>query len=149
MMFQGRVWKDGTFWLAEMELADVMTQGRTRKEALAMLGDALGSLVNRKGFDVVVEGTGEDVLVKASDPAALIALAFKRQREKHGLSLADVAKALGQTSRNSYARYERGTSVPTLDKIDELFRAVAPERPVVLSMRPRAAASGRKLSRAS
>jgi hypothetical protein len=39
---------------------------------------------------------------------------------------------LGAKSRNAYARYERGTSVPTLDKLTELLQAVAPGHDFVL-----------------
>lgn len=138
MMFAGRIWKDGAFWLAEVALADVMTQGRTRREAAAMLGDAIEALVNRPGFAVRVDDLGgEDVMVQASEPAALVARALKRQREKSGLSLADVARTLNQTSRNSYARYEQGVAVPSLGKIDELFRAVAPGTPLTLGVHAR------------
>jgi len=31
MMIAGRLWKDGTWWLAESEIADVYTQGRSRR----------------------------------------------------------------------------------------------------------------------
>lgn len=145
MMFVGRIWKDGSFWLVEVGFADVLTQGRTRREAVAMLGDAIESLVNKPGFSVAVTDLGgEDVLVKASEPAALVALALKRQREKSGLSLADVARALNQASRNSYARYEQGTSIPSIEKIDELFRAVAPETPIIIGMRARTLPSRRR-----
>jgi transcriptional regulator with XRE-family HTH domain len=39
---------------------------------------------------------------------------------------------LGVKSRNAYARYEQGVSVPTVEKLDELLRAVAPGRDLVL-----------------
>ena len=57
---------------------------------------------------------------------------LRRQRERSGLSLAEAAARLGAKSRNAYARYEQGTSVPTLDKLTELLQAVAPDtfRPV-------------------
>lgn len=138
MQFIGRVWRDGAFWLSELALADVMTQGRTRRSAIAMLGDAVEALVNRPAFRVAVADLGgEDLLVSATVPEALISLALKRQRERHGLSLAEVARALNQASRNGYARYERGTSVPTIAKLDALFGAVAPGMPVVMGMHAR------------
>ncbi|MHB1847073.1 MAG: helix-turn-helix domain-containing protein, partial [Deltaproteobacteria bacterium] len=45
-------------------------------------------------------------------------------REAHGLSLAEVSRRLGQRSRNAYARYEQGLSVPTIDKLEKLLSAV-------------------------
>jgi predicted RNase H-like HicB family nuclease len=41
MRFHGRVYKDGKFWLAEVPILDAMTQGHTRKEALAIVKDLL------------------------------------------------------------------------------------------------------------
>jgi transcriptional regulator with XRE-family HTH domain len=57
---------------------------------------------------------------------------LRRQREKSGLSLAEAAERLGAKSRNAYARYERGTSVPTVEKLTELLEAVAPGQDFVL-----------------
>jgi len=44
---------------------------------------------------------------------------------------------LGAKSRNAYARYEHGASVPTIEKLDELLRAVSPDRDFVLRSSPR------------
>jgi hypothetical protein len=48
--FEGRIWKEGKHWLVEVPILDLMTQGRTRKEALTMVIDAMESLANQKGF---------------------------------------------------------------------------------------------------
>ena len=82
MRFCGKVYKDGKFWLTEVPILDAMTQGHTRKEALAMIEDLLESL--------------------------------------------------GARSRNAYARYEQGTSMPGLDKLTELYQAVAPGKEIVI-----------------
>lgn len=97
-----------------------------------MLADAIELLANRKKFVVRVTARGKTVMVAANDSGALVALALRRQREKHGLSLADVSARLGATSRNAYARYEQGRSVPTIEKLGELFHPVAPEAPLIL-----------------
>ena len=127
----------GAWWAAEAPVAGVYTQGRSRKDAAAMLVDAFESLINRPGFKVTVidEGTGDQVFIEANKPAALAAYVLKYQREVHGLSLAQVAKSLGALSRNAYARYEQGESVPTLDKFAELLRAVAPEVTLLIGTR--------------
>ncbi len=132
MRFCGKVYKDGKFWLAEVPILDAMTQGRTRNEALTMIGDLLESLLNRPGFVVTVFRKNGDLEVTSSDPRGLISLFLRRQRERSGLSLAQVAERLGAKSRNSYARYEQGTSMPGLDKLTELYQAVAPGRDLVL-----------------
>jgi len=133
MRFYGRVYKDGKFWLAEVPILDAMTQGHTRKEAYAMVEDLLETLVNRPGFSVTVHpGKHGDFEVSATDPRVLIGLLLRRQREMSGLSLSQAAERLGAKSRNAYARYERGTSMPSLEKLSELYRAVAPGRDIVL-----------------
>jgi len=49
MRFSGKIYKDGKFWLAEIPILDLMTQGRTKKEAYEMVADMLEYLVNYKG----------------------------------------------------------------------------------------------------
>jgi transcriptional regulator with XRE-family HTH domain len=66
---------------------------------------------------------------------------LRRQREKHGLSLAEVARRLGARSKTAYARYEQGRSVPTVEKLFELLAAVAPGEEFVLQQSPRSRAA--------
>ena len=88
MRLHGCVYQDGKFWLAEVPLLDAMTQGRTRKEALAMVADLLETLANRPGFSVQVHlGTHEVFEVRAADTRGLMSLVLRRQRERSGLSL--------------------------------------------------------------
>ncbi len=133
MRFYGRVYKDGAFWLAEAPILDAMTQGRTRKEALSMVEDLIETLAGRPGFSVKAHpGKDGDFEVSSSDTRGMISLLLRRQRERSGLSLAEAAERLGAKSRNAYSRYERGTSVPTLEKLNELLQAVSPGRDFVL-----------------
>ncbi len=133
MRFYGKVYKDGKFWLAEVPLLDAMTQSHTRKGAFVMVKDLLETLVNRPGFSVTVHpGKHGDLEVSSNDPRGLISLFLRRQRERSGLSLSEAAVRLGAKSRNAYARYERGTSMPSLEKLTELYQAVAPGKDIVL-----------------
>ncbi|MGB5159747.1 MAG: helix-turn-helix transcriptional regulator [Thermoanaerobaculia bacterium] len=133
MRFSGRVWKDGSHWLAEVPLFEALTQGRTRREALEMIEDWFASMVDRPGFSVEALSTGEDEFeVTSTDLKSMISLLLQRRRQESGLSLADAAERLGVKSRNAYARYERGDSVPTIEKLDQLLKAISPDRDVVL-----------------
>src|SRR5258708_6869670 len=58
MRFEGKLTRDGRFWLAEIPLLDAMTQGRTRKEALEMIGDWLETMIDRRGFRAGVHPRG-------------------------------------------------------------------------------------------
>src|SRR5207302_9971437 len=75
MTFSGNVYRDGRFWLAEIPALDAMTQGRTRKQALAMVADWLESMVNREDFRAEVRprkaGTFE---ISGNDLGAMLAL---------------------------------------------------------------------------
>ena len=71
--------------------------------------------------------------LKAIILRALTAFLLRRARQRAGLSLAQIAECLGATSINAYARYEQGRSVPTIQKLSELFAAVMPHRDLVLA----------------
>ena len=125
MRFEGRIWKDGRDWLVEVPMLDLMTQGRSRKQALAMIVDAIDSLANKQHFRATVHRIDDDrIEVGSNDAGLLTALMLRRQREAHGLSLAEVSRRLGQSSRNAYARYERGASTPTIDHLQKLISIV-------------------------
>lgn len=133
MRFHGKLSRDGKWWLAEVPVFDAMTQGRTRREALEMIADWFATMVNRKGFSVQVHATGKvEFEVGSENARTMIAFLLRRQRQHSGLSLAQVAERLGAKSRNAYARYEQGISVPTVEKLDELLRAIAPDREIVV-----------------
>jgi predicted RNase H-like HicB family nuclease/DNA-binding XRE family transcriptional regulator len=134
MRFTGRISKDGKFWLTEIPILDLMTQGRTKKEAYLMVADMIETMVNREGFKVTVYKVAKDTFeVGADEPRHMIGLLLKRKREISGLSLAQVAKRLGMSSRNAYARYEQGKSIPTVEKLNKLFYAVSPDTDLVIN----------------
>jgi len=98
-----------------------------------MIKDAIDALADADGIDVDVHpGKGEHFEVSSADEGAMIAFLLKRQRQMHGLSLADVSARLGRKSRNAYARYEQGKAVPTIAKLSELLKAVNPDGELVL-----------------
>ena len=133
MRFAGRVFKLGRYWAIEVPILTVVSQGRTKKEAFAMIADAIETLVNKPHFKIhVFPGKGEYFEVGASDESILTAFLLRRERTKAGLTLAQVAHKLGSKSINSYARYEQGRSVPTVPKLSELLSAVTSKKDFVL-----------------
>jgi predicted Rdx family selenoprotein len=132
MRFEGRVSKDGKLWLAGIPAFDALTQGRTKREALAMAKDLIETMAAATGFEVTVyPGTRGTFEIGANRTGILLALLLRRQREREGLTLAETAKRLGQRSRNAYARYEQGKAMPTVEKLEQLLRAIAPEQRIV------------------
>ena len=132
MRFPGRIKKDGRFWLAEIPAFDAITQGRTKREAFAMAEDLIETMADTQGFRAVVYPTGgASFEIGANRLGALVALLLRRQRERQGLTLAEAAERLGQRSKNAYARYEQGRARPTVEKLEELLRAIAPDQRIV------------------
>jgi hypothetical protein len=132
MLVEGRVWREKTLWLIELPLLDVMTQGKSKKDALNMIIDAISVLVNKKGFEIsVLETGGDSFYLSTQNDNELISLILKRQRSKEGLSLEEVKKRINASSRNAYARYEKGSTKISMSKFLELFHAIT-NRDIIL-----------------
>ncbi len=137
MRFEGRVWRDkgSRYWLVEVPLLDVMTQGTSRQNACLMIAEAIECLMNKRGFKVDVRPVdGESISVGANREGMMVALMLRRQREAHRLTLAEVTRRLGQKSPNAYARYEQGKSLPTVEKLGKLLKAIDPELDPILKV---------------
>ena len=134
MEMEGRIWKDGKFWLVEIPALDAMTQGKTRKEALAMIEDLVLEMTRDyfedemdKDFSVsVIDYKKEAIGVTASDNRLFLALSLRRQREKSGSTVREASARLGSKSPNAYAQYERGKTSISIDKYEELLTAANP-----------------------
>jgi mRNA interferase HicA len=128
IMFRGYVHKDGKFWMIEVPDLDLMTQGHTKDEAYEMLVDLLKTATNRKGFRAdIARHRNNTFLLRGRDEQSerdLIALLLKRQRARAGLSLSDMARLLKAKSKNAYARYEHGESVPSTILMERMLRVM-------------------------
>lgn len=134
MRFCGRIYRDGNYWLAEIPTLEYLTQGRSRQEALEMIGDLIETMVDKDNFVAQVHAAkGDRFEVGSDDVNALVALLLQRKRELSGLSLAEAAERLGISSRNAYARYEQGKAAPTIEKLCQLLHAVSPEEDLVIA----------------
>jgi DNA-binding XRE family transcriptional regulator len=127
MIFEGRLYKSGKYWIAEIPALDAMTQGTTQAEAITMIKDWLVTAVDRRGFKALVSNFKKEILyVETNENAAVMALLLQRQRQKNGLTVREAAKRLGLKSHNAYAQYERGKSEPSLSKLEEILAALSP-----------------------
>lgn len=134
MELEGKVWKDTNKpgWLVEVPCIHVMTQGKTRKDALFMIADAVKLLMEdafeEEKFDIIVTPYGKNLFgISCSNSTLLLAFALKRERELNRVSIREAAKRMGSNSPNTYARYEKGKVQPTIKKYDELLHAVNPK----------------------
>jgi len=134
MELEGKIWKSGKFWLVEVPCLDVMTQGKTREEALFMIGDAIKELMGSyfekevgKDFEITVtDYKKEGIGVSANDTKLLLAFSLRRQREISGSTVKEAAERLGSKSPNAYAQYEKGTISVSIDKFEDLLEAANP-----------------------
>ena len=134
MRLAGLVFRSGKYWVIEVPILGIVTQGRSKKDAYDMIVDAIESLVNKQEFKVeVFPGEKSYFEIGSEDVATMIAFLLRRQRMKHGLTLVEVSKRLGAKSFNTYARYEQGRSVPTIDKFNLLLSALSEDNDFVLT----------------
>ncbi len=133
MRFAGRVAREGKWWAIEVPDLGAFSQGKTKQEAYAMIRDAIESMVGSPDFTVDVHpGKSGYFEVGSSEDTTLLAFFLRQQRGLSGKTLEQVVRDLGQTSVNAYARYEQGASVPTVEKLTELLRALEPDADFVL-----------------
>lgn len=122
MRIQGNIYKDGKFYLVEIPALNCITQGKTKDDALDMAADWIENFASNMEFDAHwVSKRDGSFAIETDDSAALLSLMVARQRTKQGLSLRDMAKQLGVSSRNSVAAYERGKVEPTFKKVQDIL----------------------------
>ena len=131
---EGKIWKDGKFWLVEVPALDAMTQGKTRKETLAMVEDLIFEMaksyfedeIDKDFYITVIDYKKNIVGITASNNKLFLALSLRRQREKSGSTVREASERLGSKSPNAYAQYERGKTSISVDKYEELLIAANP-----------------------
>lgn len=91
MELEGRFWKDGRWWLIEIPCLNVVTQGKTKKDALMMIQDAVFELMTSyfnvlsKGFQLsIYEYKGSCFGLTSNDNKLLLSFLLIRQREGNG-----------------------------------------------------------------
>lgn len=134
MEIEGKVWKEGKFWLVEIPSLDAMTQGKTRKNALAMTKDLVFEMMQSyftdeldKDVKISINDYKKDVIgITTGETKLLLALTLRRQREKSRSTVQQAAKRLGSKSPNAYAQYEKGETNITIEKFEHLLIAANP-----------------------
>lgn len=136
MRLEGLIWKDKKtkYWVAYVPLLEISTQGTSRKNALAMVEDAIQLEAETRGLRAHAElmKRGGGFTVRSNDPDALVAFMLRRQRTSHGLTVREVARRLKSNSPSAYAQYEQGKRTPSLGKLLALLQAIDPNLQPVL-----------------
>lgn len=135
MELEGKVWKHKNHWLVEVPSLNIMTQGKTKKEALFMIEDAIMEYVKFyfeseiEYFELHVKDYKKSIIgISANNNKLLLALSLRKQREKSGLTVREVSERLGSKSPNSYAQYEKGRTRISLDHYEKLLQAANPNQ---------------------
>lgn len=139
MELEGRVWKDGRWWIIEIPCLNITTQGKTKKDAFFMIQDAVLELMKvyfnalHKGFKITVHDYKRGNFgLTSNDSKLLLSFLLIRQREESGLTVRDVAKRLSSKNPNSYAQYEKGIINFSIDQYEKLMHAINPSRTRIL-----------------
>jgi len=135
MELEGRIWKNKKHWLVEVSSLNIMTQGKTRQEALFMIKDAIMEYIRYyfgsevAGFELEVQDYKKSVIgIMANNNKLLLALSLRKQREKSGSTVREVSERLGSKSPNAYAQYEKGRTRISLDQYEKLLHAANPSQ---------------------
>lgn len=139
MELEGKIWKSKKQWLVEVSSLNIMTQGKTRKEALFMVEDAIMEYMKYffeseiEGFELHVNDYKESIIgISANNNKLLLALSLRKQREKSGSTIREVSERLGSKYPNLYAQYEKGKTRISLDQYEKLLQAANPNQHRVL-----------------
>ena len=135
MKFQGKLIKDGRWWVVDIDILKIGTQGRTKKEAYEMAKDALEMCIEQPGFVVDIQpGRDNTFTISSNDDRLLAAFALKQHRHFNGLSIREVAKRIGSKSPTAYSRYEQAKTRLSLDKFSQLMSAIDPALEPVITL---------------
>lgn len=137
MKIEGKLEKKAgeKIWGVDIPEIGIFTQGRTKKEACKMAKEAIELVVDLEEFEVTIEPAQNNILfILPNKIGPILAMILRQKRIDNGLSVRDVARRLGQSSPNSYGRYENGKSIPTIEKFEELLAAIDPDSSSILKV---------------
>jgi predicted RNase H-like HicB family nuclease len=126
MIFEGKIWKEEElFWLVEIPLLSLMTQGTSQENALDMLKDAFQSLIGED--EVAIKTTllsTDGILLEVEDTLHVLPVVLQRLRLTSEMSLKETSISIGQDSKNAIARYEQGKACPSVEKFQQILAAL-------------------------
>ena len=133
MMIPGTLTKVRGGWVAACHALGAYSEGKTRAEAAEMLANAVLCVVDRDDLEVTVTETGKidgttvGVSIDSKTPGVLVAYMLLVQRELAGLSLAEVARRVGDVNASACAAYEQGKREPSISTLQKIMAVVAPK----------------------
>ncbi|MCY4643780.1 MAG: helix-turn-helix transcriptional regulator [Bacteriovoracales bacterium] len=134
MIVQGRYHRIGNQWVAEIPLLSILISSPPGKEKESLIG-SIEKLAHdaRMDIDLIKNAEENKFFFKVKNTDQFLPIILKRTRLAKKLSIAEVAKKLGHSSRNSYAQYEYGKTKLTFTKYLQIMEAMDPQMKIVLS----------------
>lgn len=125
MILEGKVWKDGTLWPIECPAIGAFTQGRSKKDAFAMMTDWIWTMLDDDSvqveFDDLKDGSFK---MTVGDPQKVYALMIHHARNSQRVTLKELADRLQLKSRGNAKHYETGKHALSVTKFHEVMRAL-------------------------
>jgi predicted RNase H-like HicB family nuclease len=139
MELEGKIWKDGKFWIVEVPSLNISTQGKSRKNALLMIKDAVYELIKSyydkisDKFEISIHDYKREAFgLTSNDNKLLLSFLLIRQREESGLTIREAAGRINSKNPNAYAQYEHGKIDFSINQYERLIKAVNPRRSCIL-----------------
>lgn len=134
MLVQGNYHKVGNQWIADIPLLYTMISSNPGDEKNDLI-DNIRDLAKQSEVDIDFVESEEDgkFYFEVKNVDKFLPIILKRTRLAKKMSIGDITKRLGFSSRNSYAQYEYGKTKLTFSKYLEFIEAMDPEMKVVLS----------------
>ena len=136
MRFIGKIHskrKGEKYHSVEINELGIFTQGTDYEDCLEMAHDSLETLLNIK-INIAAHSL-TTFTVSSDDLKPLIGRFLSTMRENADLTIREVVERLGKKSPNYYAQYEQGKSLPGLDTLSDLIKAMSPEQDLFVSLK--------------
>ena len=134
MLVQGHYHKVENQWVAEIPLlyTVISSPPGEDKESLVRSIEKLAQKSQMK-INFIKDQNADQFFFEVKNINQFLPIILKRTRLAKKLSIGDITKRLGYSSRNSYAQYEYGKTKLTFTKYLELIKAMDPQIKIVLS----------------
>ena len=134
MLVQGHYHKVENQWVAEIPLLHTVISSPPGEDR-EFLAHSIRDLAQKSqmGIHFIKGKDANQFFFEVKNINQFLPMVLKRTRLAKKLSIGDITKKLGYSSRNSYAQYEYGKTKLTLTKYLEFIEAMDPQIKVILS----------------
>ena len=138
MKIEGKIHKTKNWWAVEVPLLLINSQGKTKKEALAMIKDAIEVTMDEPGVKIAIEADGapnSSFYVTSNKINKLIGFMLRQNRLANGITYEKIASRLKVSSPTDFRRYESGQiDHPSLDKVEKYLKLLVPNAENILKV---------------